>query len=161
MADKKQNYGEIVSVIGVVVDAYFPGKLPEIYNALEYKFDNGEKLVLEVQQHIGNDRVRTVAMGGTDGIARGSKVLDTGAPISVPVGEEVLGRMFDVTGNTIDEGGELEVKERAPIHRKAPSFSEQAKESEILETGIKVIDLLCPFLKGGKVGLFGGAGVGK
>ncbi len=152
--------GKITQIIGVVVDAKFEGNLPEIYNALEAEVD-GQKLILEVQQHIGEGQVRAVAMGSTDGLSRGDEIKDTGSPISVPVGKEVLGRMFDVTGNEIDEKEAVKVSERWPIHRKAPSFKQQSQKTEILETGIKVIDLICPFLKGGKIGLFGGAGVGK
>jgi F-type H+-transporting ATPase subunit beta len=159
VADNK-NIGTITQVMGVVVDVHFPSKLPEIYNALKLE-NQGQTLVLEVQQHLGEDKVRTVSMGATDGLARGMEVEDTGAPISVPVGDVVLGRMFDVVGNPIDGKGAVKSAKTLPIHRTAPKFSEQTKNSEVLETGIKVIDLLCPFLKGGKVGLFGGAGVGK
>ncbi len=159
MANTK-NIGTITQVMGVIVDLHFPSKLPEILNALSLEVEGGT-LVLEVQQHLGSDKVRAISMGSTDGLARGMEVEDSGAPISVPVGEEVLGRMFDVVGNEIDGKGKVSGKIKLPIHRKAPSFSEQTKDSEVLETGIKVIDLLCPFLKGGKVGLFGGAGVGK
>jgi len=153
------NKGKIKQIIGVVVDVEFNDSLPEIYNALEVK-NNEETVVLEVQQHVGDNVVRTVSMGSTDGFFRGMEVIDTKAPISVPVGEAVLGRMFDVAGNPID-GKKAPKAETSPIHRKAPAFKDQAQKSEILETGIKVIDLICPFLKGGKVGLFGGAGVGK
>ncbi|KXK27576.1 MAG: ATP synthase subunit beta [candidate division WS6 bacterium OLB20] len=161
MSDSNQNKGTITQVIGVVVDAHFPETVPAIYNALEVKTGSGETVVLEVQQQIGDNNVRAVAMGSTDGIARGAEVTDTGAPISVPVGTPVLGRMFDVIGQPIDGKEAPKADKTLPIHRKAPSFEEQAQTTEILETGIKVIDLLCPFLKGGKVGLFGGAGVGK
>jgi F-type H+-transporting ATPase subunit beta len=156
-----QKQGVISQVIGPVVDVKFEGNLPAIYNALEIKH-NGATLVLEVEQHIGLNEVRTIAMSSTDGLSRGQVVTDTGAPISVPVGEFVLGRMFDVTGQAIDnkENAGKDVA-RLPIHREAPKFEEQSTETEVLETGIKVIDLICPFLKGGKVGLFGGAGVGK
>ncbi|HYE59720.1 MAG TPA: F0F1 ATP synthase subunit beta [Candidatus Kapabacteria bacterium] len=154
------NTGTISQIIGVVVDVHFPNELPAIYNALEVK--NGDKtLVLEVEQHLGSNTVRTIAMGPTDGVARGVEAVDTGAPISVPVGSETLGRMFDVVGKPIDGKGAVKAKKNYAIHRKAPSFEQQSQKTEILETGIKVIDLLCPFLKGGKVGLFGGAGVGK
>lgn len=153
--------GKIKQIIGIVVDVEFEGELPAIYNALEAKLPSGEIVTLEVQQHIGDNSVRAVSMGTTDGMARGDEVKDTGSPISVPVGEQVLGRMFNVTGIPIDGKGEVANKERLPIHRKPPSFEEQSQEVEILETGMKAIDLLCPFLKGGKVGLFGGAGVGK
>ncbi len=156
-----QNVGTISQIIGVVVDVHFEKELPAIYNALEVEMPNKKKLVLEVEQHLGSNTVRTIAMGATDGLARGTAAVDTGAAISVPVGAETLGRMFDVVGNPIDGKGESKAKKRYSIHRKAPSFEHQSQKSEILETGIKVIDLLCPFLKGGKVGLFGGAGVGK
>ena len=156
-----ENKGIVSQIIGVVVDVSFPDKLPEIYSALEVKMPNDETLVLEVQQHLGNDVVRTIAMSTTDGLSRGAEVVDTGAPISVPVGPETLGRMYNVTGAPIDEKGISKTKKVYPIHRPAPSFKDQSTKSEVLETGIKVIDLFCPFLKGGKVGLFGGAGVGK
>ena len=147
--------------MGPVVDVSFEGsELPKIYDALRVKRDKGE-LVLEVSQHLGLNEVRTIAMDTTDGLFRGQEVSATGGPISVPVGPEVLGRMFDVTGNAIDEKPDPKTKKRYPIHREAPTFKEQSQKTEILETGIKVIDLICPFLKGGKVGLFGGAGVGK
>jgi len=155
------NKGKISQIIGVVADVKFEDKLPEIYNALETKMPDGKKLVLEVQQHLGANVVRTVAMSTTDGLERGMDVIDTGAPISVPVGPETLGRMFSVTGEPIDGLGDSKAKKTYPIHRKAPTFKEQSTKTEILETGIKVIDLICPFLKGGKIGLFGGAGVGK
>ena len=147
--------------MGPVVDVSFEGsELPKIYDALRVKRDKGE-LVLEVSQHLGLNEVRTIAMDTTDGLFRGQEVSATGGPISVPVGPEVLGRMFDVTGNAIDEKPDPKTKKRYPIQREAPTFKEQSQKTEILETGIKVIDLICPFLKGGKVGLFGGAGVGK
>ncbi len=160
------NVGTIVQIIGPVVDADFSqvGKLPEIYNALEVTYDlNGEstKLVLEVQQHLGDGWVRAVAMSTTEGLKRGLKIVDTGLPISVPVGEGVLGRIFNVTGTPVDERGPVNAVKTYPIHRPAPSLVDQATSAEILETGIKVIDLICPFTKGGKVGAFGGAGVGK
>ncbi len=155
------NKGTISQIIGAVVDVQFTEKLPEIYNALEIKQEGKETLVLEVQQHLGLDNVRAVAMSSTDGLERGQEVIDTGAPISVPVGEVTLGRMFDVAGNAIDNLGEVKRDKVYPIHRSAPKYIEQSTKTEILETGIKVIDLICPFLKGGKVGLFGGAGVGK
>ncbi|MCL4366406.1 F0F1 ATP synthase subunit beta [Patescibacteria group bacterium] len=155
------NKGKIVQIIGAVVDVEFnPKQLPSIYNALEISRGK-EKLVLETQQHLGEGMVRAVAMGSTDGLERGTEVLDSGAPISVPVGEEVLGRLFNVLGETIDKKGSVKSKKTLPIHRLAPSFSEQSTKSEVFETGIKVIDLIAPFVKGGKVGLFGGAGVGK
>lgn len=152
--------GKIKKIIGPVVDVEFEENLPAIYNALTVK--NGDKtIVLEVEQHIGGNVLRSVAMDTTDGLARGMEVTDTGAPISVPVGTDTLGRIFNVLGDVIDDGAEVATKDRSSIHRSAPSFVEQATKVEILETGIKVIDLICPVLKGGKVGLFGGAGVGK
>ena len=158
-----KNIGKIVQVIGPVVDIYFENKLPNLLNAIEIDNTNAkQKLVVEVAQHIGDDRVRCIAMGSTDGLVRGMDAVDTGAPIQVPVGEEVLGRMFNVLGNEIDGLGALpETVKKMPIHRAAPSFDEQQTTAEIFETGIKVIDLLCPYPKGGKIGLFGGAGVGK
>jgi len=155
------NKGKISQIIGAVVDVQFTEKLPEIYNALEIHQAGQEPLVLEVQQHLGLGDVRAVAMSSTDGLERGQEVIDTGAPISVPVGEITLGRMFDVTGRPIDNLGEVKSDKTYPIHRPAPAYVDQSTKTEILETGIKVIDLICPFLKGGKVGLFGGAGVGK
>ena len=153
--------GTITQVIGPVVDVRFTdGELPEIYNALTID-NNGAELILEVQQHIGLNEVRTIAMNITDGLKRGQKVVDTGFAISVPVGKQVLGRMFDVNGNPIDNKPAPKDVNRSPIHRISPSFEDQSTETEVLKTGIKVIDLICPFLKGGKVGLFGGAGVGK
>ena len=154
------NIGHISQIIGVVVDVEFKENLPLIHTALATEI-NGKPLILEVEQHLGLNQVRTVAMSSTDGLTRGQAVIDTGAPISVPVGNATLGRMFDVTGNVIDGQGEVKAKKFYPIHRPAPKFTEQSTKSEILETGIKVIDLICPFLKGGKIGLFGGAGVGK
>lgn len=152
------NKGQIVQIIGPVVDVQFPeNNIPGIYNALIVE----GALTLEVQQHLGDGQVRAVSMGSTEGLKRGLEVTDTGKPISVPVGEEVLGRLFNVLGQTVDQKGEVKTKENWPIHRPAPTFAEQSTTSEILETGIKVIDLLAPFVKGGKVGLFGGAGVGK
>ena len=158
-----ENIGKIVQVIGPVVDIHFEGHLPALLNAIEIENKHtSSKLVVEVAQHIGDDRVRCISMGGTDGLVRGMDAVDTGAPISVPVGEEVLGRMFNVLGEVIDEGEPLpETVKKMPIHRPAPSFDEQQTTAEIFETGIKVIDLLCPYPKGGKIGLFGGAGVGK
>ncbi|OGH70095.1 MAG: F0F1 ATP synthase subunit beta [Candidatus Magasanikbacteria bacterium RIFCSPHIGHO2_02_FULL_51_14] len=155
------NKGTISQIIGVVVDAHFDEQLPGIHHALETTLSDGKSLVLEVQSHLGNNAVRTIAMGSTDGLQRGAEVTDSGAPISVPVGTETLGRMFDVIGNPIDGKPAPKAKKKYPIHRPTPSFDEQETRYEILETGIKVIDLLCPFLKGGKIGLFGGAGVGK
>ncbi|WP_394692987.1 F0F1 ATP synthase subunit beta [Hyphobacterium sp.] len=152
--------GRVVQITGAVVDVEFDGGLPDILNAVETK--NGEqKLVLEVAQHLGENTVRTIAMDATEGLQRGAVVTDTGSPITVPVGPGVLGRILNVTGDPIDEAGEVSFEQRAPIHRSAPAFDEQATEAEILPTGIKVIDLLCPYAKGGKIGLFGGAGVGK
>ena len=154
--------GTIVQITGVVVDVEFPAdQLPEIYNALETELNDGSRLVLEVQQHLGNDRVRAVAMSTTDGLRRGAPVRDTGQAISVPVGPGTLGRIFNVTGDAIDEMGEVKAEERRPIHQAPPTFEEQATSVEVLETGSKVIDLIAPFTKGGKVGVFGGAGVGK
>jgi F-type H+/Na+-transporting ATPase subunit beta len=160
-----KNVGKVVEIKGVVVDAVFPGDLPAIYNALLIDVAETDEhaagfLVAEVQQHLGNDRVRAVAMDSTDGIPRGAEVQDTGAPISVPVGEVTLGRIFNVLGEPIDDAGPVK-SERWPIHRPAPSFDQLEPTVEIFETGIKVIDLLAPYVKGGKVGLFGGAGVGK
>ena len=153
--------GSITQIIGPVVDVRFEGKLPEIYTALRIPREEGNDLILEVVQHIGSGEVRTIAMDITDGLWRGQEVENTGKPISVPVGEAVLGRMFDVIGSPIDEKDAPKDAPLWSIHREAPSFEEQATEASILETGIKVIDLIAPFLKGGKVGLFGGAGVGK
>jgi len=154
------NKGKITQIIGVVVDVHFEENVPAIYNALEVK-QGKDTLVLEVQQHVGSNTVRCVSMGATDGVSRGDEVIDTGAAISVPVGEVTLGRMFNVVGEPIDEKEAPKAKKKYPIHRKAPDFKNQSQQTEVLETGIKVVDLLCPFLKGGKVGLFGGAGVGK
>ena len=160
MAEK--NIGKITQIIGAVLDVKFAdGNLPEINEAIDITRSNGEKLVVEVAQHLGDDTVRCIAMGPTDGLIRGMEAVATGAPISVPVGENTLGRIFNVLGEAIDEKPAPTDVEYEPIHRKAPSFEEQATETEMLETGIKVIDLLCPFQKGGKIGLFGGAGVGK
>ncbi|OGI81806.1 F0F1 ATP synthase subunit beta [Candidatus Nomurabacteria bacterium RIFCSPLOWO2_02_FULL_44_12] len=155
-----QKTGTIKRIIGPVVDVYFSEYLPDIYSALSVKNGN-KKIILEVEQHLGGGVVRTVAMDSTDGLARGVEVTDTGAPISVPVGSVTLGRIFNVLGEVIDDGKEVVAKNKLPIHRKAPEYVRQAIKVEILETGIKVIDLICPVLKGGKVGLFGGAGVGK
>jgi F-type H+-transporting ATPase subunit beta len=153
--------GTITQIIGPVVDVTFDGVVPPIKNALTVKHEDGTTLTLEVAQHLGFNDVRAIAMSTTDGLKRGMEVSDTGAPIEVPVGPEILGRMFDVTGVPIDQKAPVEAKKKYPIHRAAPSFDEQSTKAEVLETGIKVIDLICPFLKGGKVGLFGGAGVGK
>ncbi len=153
--------GRVVQVIGPVVDVAFPeGELPDIYHALEI-YRDGKRLVLEVQQHLGNDWVRCVAMDSTDGLRRGEEVVDTGAPIMVPVGPETLGRVFNVIGEPIDEKGPVNAKTFYPIHRPAPPFEEQVTQPEFFETGLKVIDLIAPFTKGGKTGIFGGAGVGK
>jgi F-type H+-transporting ATPase subunit beta len=157
-----KNVGKIKQVIGPVVDIEFEGELPQIYHALEVeRTGNKEKLVLEVQSHLGDNWVRAVAMDSTEGLKRGQEVLDTGKPISVPVGEEVLGRVLNVIGQAVDKKGEIKAAKYYPIHRPAPSFTEQETKAAILETGIKVIDLIAPFVKGGKVGVFGGAGVGK
>jgi len=156
------NKGKLVQVIGPVIDVKFEKKLPDIYNALEVYKENGEKLVAEVHAHNGNNVVRAVAMSGTEGLRRGLEVIDTGKPIQVPVGRATLGRIFNVLGETVDDGEKLDVDVlRESIHKDAPSFEQQGTDSEILETGIKVVDLLAPYLKGGKIGLFGGAGVGK
>ncbi len=152
--------GHITQVIGAVVDVKFDGELPEILTALECN-NGGNRLVLEVAQHLGESSVRTIAMDSTEGLKRGDEVKDTGAPIQVPVGPETLGRIVNVIGEPIDEKGQISTKENWPIHRQAPSFNDQSTETEILVTGIKVIDLLAPYAKGGKIGLFGGAGVGK
>jgi F-type H+-transporting ATPase subunit beta len=152
--------GKITQIIGAVVDVNFGADLPEIYTALEVN-NSGNKLILEVAQHLGENDVRTIAMDATEGLKRGDEVNNTGAPISVPVGPETLGRIINVIGESIDEKGDVKTKERWPIHRAAPKFTDQATETEQLVTGIKVIDLLAPYAKGGKIGLFGGAGVGK
>jgi F-type H+-transporting ATPase subunit beta len=157
MADK---VGRIRQVTGAVVDVQFDGDLPEIMSALETK-NHGVRLVLEVAQHLGENTVRTIAMDSTEGLVRGQDVIDTGAPISVPVGDGTLGRIMNVIGEPVDEAGPIEADAQRPIHQPAPSFQDQATESEILVTGIKVVDLLAPYAKGGKIGLFGGAGVGK
>src|SRR5919204_2072873 len=170
MADSNGNgrrAGTVEQVLGVVVDVAFPDEdLPEIYHALKIEVPEGDgrdaiDLVLEVEQHLGDDRVKTVAMDSTDGLRRGDRVVDTGGPITVPVGKETLGRTFNLLGETIDEGDEVKGEERWPIHRPAPEVEDLTPSQEILETGIKVVDLLAPYAKGGKVGLFGGAGVGK
>ena len=153
--------GKIKQIVGVVVDVQFDGELPKVYDALEVEKGKNDILVLETQQHIGSGMVRTVAMGTTDGLKRGQKVVNTGAGISVPVGEKTLGRIFDVLGNPIDGKEAPKTEKRYPIHRDAPKFEDQSTKTEILETGIKVIDLISPIAKGGKVGMFGGAGVGK
>ncbi len=152
--------GKITQIIGAVVDVSFEDELPEIYTALEVN-NSGNRLILEVAQHLGENSVRTIAMDATEGLKRGDEVINTGNPISVPVGPETLGRIINVIGEPIDEKGEVKTKEKWPIHRTAPKFTDQATETEQLVTGIKVVDLLAPYVKGGKIGLFGGAGVGK
>jgi F-type H+/Na+-transporting ATPase subunit beta len=162
MAATATNTGRIEEIQGVVVEASFSSdNLPEIYNALTVDRGEQERLVLEVQQHLGDDRVRCVAMDSTDGLARGQEVVDTGGPITVPVGKGTLGRIFNVLGDQIDDAGEVQAEERWPIHRPAPTVENLIPTTEMFETGIKVVDLLAPYAKGGKVGLFGGAGVGK
>ena len=157
-----KNIGKITQIIGAVLDIKFSeGSLPEINEAINIPLKEGKKLVVEVSQHLGDDTVRCIAMGSTDGLVRGMDAEATGAPITIPVGEQTLGRMFNVLGEPIDEIAPPTKVEHMPIHRKAPSFEEQATSTEMLETGIKVVDLLCPYQKGGKIGLFGGAGVGK
>src|SRR6476469_8865831 len=162
-ATKKRNVGRIEEIQGVVIEAVFPDELPEINHAIfvERAASAGQdteissNLVCEVQQHLGDDRVRAVAMDTTDGLARGTEVVDTGGPITVPVGEATLGRIFNLLGETIDLAGDLEVKERCPIHRDAPNVEDRTPTQEMFETGIKGVDLLAPYAKGGKVGLFG------
>ena len=157
-----ENIGKVVQIIGPVIDVRFSGEnLPNLHNAIKIEKGDGTYLTVEVAQHVGDDVVRTISMGATDGFVRGAKAIDTGSPISVPVGDAVLGRMFNVLGEPIDGLGEVVSDKHMPIHRNAPSFDEQKTSAEILETGIKVIDLLCPYARGGKIGLFGGAGVGK
>lgn len=157
-----KNTGKIVQVIGPVVDVAFEnGDLPQLLTAIEIPLKDSESLVVEVAQHIGDERVRCIAMGGTDGLVRGMEAIDTGSAIRVPVGKEILGRMFNVLGREIDGLGPVGTDNTLPIHRQAPGFEEQQTSAEMLETGIKVIDMLCPYSKGGKIGLFGGAGVGK
>src|SRR6201997_4951120 len=151
--------GRITQVIGAVVDVQFEGHLPAILNALETT-NGGNRLVLEVAQHLGESTVRTVAMDTSEGLVRGEEVTDPGAPISVPVGDETLGRIINVIGEPVDEAGPINTKERRAIHQPAPAFVDQSTEAQILVTGIKVVDLLAPYSKGGKIGLFGGAGVG-
>src|SRR6059058_5869142 len=160
MATSANQTGRITQVIGAVVDVQFEGYLPAILNAIETK-NGANRLVLEVAQHLGESTVRTVAMDTTEGLVRGQEVTDTGAPISVPVGDATLGRIINVIGEPVDEAGPVNGEARRPIHAPAPSYAEQATEAQILETGIKVVDLLAPYAKGGKIGLFGGAGVGK
>ena len=156
----KNGIGKISQVIGAVVDVEFDGELPAIQNALEVN-NNGQRLVLEVAQHLGESAVRTIAMDATEGLVRGTDAVDTGAPITVPVGPETLGRIMNVIGEPVDEGKPVKSKKHYPIHRPAPDYVDQSTEAEILVTGIKVVDLLAPYAKGGKIGLFGGAGVGK
>merc|ERR1711937_179063 len=154
--------GQISQVIGAVVDVQFEGEIPPILNALEVEgVQSQNRLVLEVAQHLGDSRVRTIAMDSTEGLVRGQEVNDTGAPISIPVGPETLGRIMNVIGDPIDERGPIATHKKYPIHREAPSFDEQGSGADILITGIKVVDLLAPYSRGGKIGLFGGAGVGK
>src|ERR671919_269547 len=162
----QNNVGRVEQVTGVVIDVVFPDEIPEIFTALKIEVPPEEgrtelNLICEVQQHLGDDRVRAIAMDATDGLQRGHKVIDTGGPITVPVGKETLGRIFNLLGEVIDEGDPVKGEERWPIHRPAPEVEDLAPSQEILETGIKVVDLLAPYAKGGKVGLFGGAGVGK
>lgn len=158
----ENNIGKIVQIIGPVVDVRFQeDNLPQLLNAVEIKTNKGDTLVVEVAQHVGDDTVRCISMGSTDGLIRGMEAVNTGKPIAVPVGRETLGRLFNVLGETIDEKGELKNTKTLPIHREAPSFEEQETSKEMFETGIKVVDLIAPYSRGGKVGLFGGAGVGK
>jgi len=155
------NTGKILQIIGAVIDVRFEGELPSLYSAVEVPKPEGDSVILEVVQHLGDNVVRCIAMDSTDGLSRGLPAIDTGGPISIPVGPETLGRMMNVLGRPIDNKPPVASAEKWPIHRQAPGFAEQAAATEILETGIKVIDLLCPYAKGGKIGLFGGAGVGK
>lgn len=155
-----RSVGKVTQVIGAVVDVAFEGELPAILNALETD-NNGNRLVLEVAQHLGENEVRTIAMDSSEGLVRGQQVIDTGAPISVPVGDETLGRIMNVIGEPVDEAGPLNTAHKRAIHQDAPAYVEQSTEAQILVTGIKVVDLLAPYAKGGKIGLFGGAGVGK
>src|SRR5262245_45321056 len=160
MSEQRKNVGKLIEVKGVVIDALFPDELPEIYHAVSISLD-GRELIAEVQQHLGDDRVRAVAMDSTDGLARGLDVVDLGGPITVPVGDSTLGRLWNVIGAPIDQKEEPTDAERWPVHRDLPSFSDLEPKTEIFVTGIKVIDLIAPYVRGGKVGLFGGAGVGK
>ena len=154
--------GEVTDIIGVVLNAKFPEHTtPEIYNAIEIPLDGGGRLVAEVQQHLGGGVVKAVAMSTTDGLRRGMQAVDTGQPIAVPVGPSTLGRVFNVLGDPIDSDTPVDAQERRPIHQAAPSFADQSVQAQIFETGIKVIDLIAPFTRGGKTGIFGGAGVGK
>ena len=152
--------GKISQVLGAVVDVSFEGELPSIMNALEVD-NNGNKLILEVAQHLGENAVRTIAMDSTEGLVRGQTATDSGSPISMPVGPETLGRIMNVIGDPVDERGPINTTKKYPIHRPAPEFVDQSTETEVLVTGIKVVDLLAPYARGGKIGLFGGAGVGK
>ena len=160
-----ENIGKVVQVIGSTLDAEFQeNKLPAIYNALKLEvevMDERKTLVCEVAQHLGGNRVRAVALGSTDGVKRGASIIDTGAPITVPVGEETLGRVFNLLGDVVDKGAPITIKERRSIHQEPPKFDQLEPKAEIFETGIKVVDLIEPYIKGGKTGLFGGAGVGK
>ena len=157
-----EHIGKVVQVIGPVIDIKFDSdSLPNLYNSIHIDLDDGQELIAEVEQHVGDDIVRCIAMEATEGLKRGMKAVDMGRPISVPVGESVLGRLFNVLGKPIDNAGDIDVKDEYPIHRPAPSFQEQSVEPQMFETGIKVLDLLAPYQKGGKIGLFGGAGVGK
>ncbi|MCH7832753.1 MAG: F0F1 ATP synthase subunit beta, partial [Proteobacteria bacterium] len=156
----KNAIGKVTQIMGAVIDVKFEGDLPNILNALHCE-NGGKLLVLEVAQHLGENSVRTIAMDSTEGLRRGIEVTDTGEPITVPVGPETLGRIINVIGDPIDERGPLNAKATAPIHTSAPEFVDQSTDTEILATGIKVIDLICPYSKGGKIGLFSGAGVGK
>ena len=160
MANDTQAVGKVTQVIGAVVDVRFDTALPEILNSLETKIGD-TRLVLEVAQHLGERTVRTIAMDSTEGLVRGQDVLDTGNPIKVPVGENTLGRIMNVIGEPVDEAGDISSDQTRAIHQEAPEFIEQSTEAEMLVTGIKVVDLLAPYAKGGKIGLFGGAGVGK
>src|SRR6188472_324692 len=160
MATTPNAVGKITQVIGAVVDVQFEDHLPAILNALETT-NQGQRLVLEVAQHLGENAVRTIAMDSSEGLTRGQEVTDTGQPISVPVGDETLGRIMNVIGEPVDEAGPIPTKSRRAIHQPAPSFADQSTEAQMLVTGIKVVDLLAPYAKGGKIGLFGGAGVGK
>src|SRR3974390_642562 len=160
MATPQNAVGKITQVIGAVVDVQFEGELPPILNALETT-NQGNRLVLEVAQHLGETTVRTVAMDSSEGLVRGQEVTDTGQPIAVPVGPELLGRIINVIGDPVDESGPVKTKAKRAIHQDAPTYTDQSTEAQILVTGIKVVDLLAPYAKGGKVGLFGGAGVGK
>jgi F-type H+-transporting ATPase subunit beta len=158
----KGTKGSVVQVIGTVVDVEFPAEaLPGIYNAVEINMGDGKKLVAEVQQHLGNNWVRALTMDTTDGLRRGAEAVDTGDPIRVPVGQASLGRLFNVLGEPLDGLGEVKADEHWPIHRPAPTFEERETTPQVLETGLKVLDLVSPFTKGGKVGAYGGAGVGK